>query len=402
MQRTPTYRLGTHFSVSKRAPRAIILGSALLAVAACSDGFNTDLRGNFGDSFSTTAQSTRPTEAAPTPDSRGVVSYPSYQVVLARNGDTVADVAKRIGLSGEELAKYNGVAPSTNMREGELLALPRRVAEPATTGTAASGTIDITTLAGDAIDRAGTPIQPNAAATPPTAANVKEPVRHKVERGETAYSVARLYNVSVRSLSEWNGLGSDLSVREGQYLLIPLPDSTTAAAPATTSTENTPGVGSETPVPPSASAALPADVAPATAVVASTPDSPNLGAQQTQASAKTTQLLMPVNGKIIREYQKGKNDGIDISAAAGTAVKAAEAGKVAAITVDTDGVTIVVIRHNDGLLTVYANVEGVSVKKGASVKRGQSIAKIRAGDPAFVHFEVRQGFDSVDPTPYVS
>ena len=35
------------------------------------------------------------------------------------------------------------------------------------------------------------------------------------------------------------------------------------------------------------------------------------------------------------------------------------------------------------------------------VKRGQAIAKVRASSPAFLHFEVRQGFDSVDPMPYL-
>ena len=49
-----------------------------------------------------------------------------------------------------------------------------------------------------------------------------EPVRHRVERGETAFSIARLYDVPVRTLAEWNGLGSDFSVREGQFLLIPV------------------------------------------------------------------------------------------------------------------------------------------------------------------------------------
>jgi murein DD-endopeptidase MepM/ murein hydrolase activator NlpD len=35
------------------------------------------------------------------------------------------------------------------------------------------------------------------------------------------------------------------------------------------------------------------------------------------------------------------------------------------------------------------------------VKRGQSIAAIRAGDPAFLHFEVRKGVDSVDPMTFL-
>ena len=59
------------------------------------------------------------------------------------------------------------------------------------------------------------------------------------------------------------------------------------------------------------------------------------------------------------------------------------------------------LRHDGGLLTVYANLDGVTVTKGASVKRGQTIAKVRAGEPSFLHFEVRQGFESVDPMPYL-
>ena len=110
---------------------------------------------------------------------------------------------------------------------------------------------------------------------------------------------------------------------------------------------------------------------------------------------------MPVAGKIIRGYVKKKNDGIDIGAAAGSPVKAAADGTVAAITKDTTGTPIVVIRHADGLLTVYAGVDGVSLAKGATVKRGQAIARVRAGDPSFLHFEVRKGVESVDPLPYL-
>ena len=111
---------------------------------------------------------------------------------------------------------------------------------------------------------------------------------------------------------------------------------------------------------------------------------------------------MPAAGSVIRGYVKKKNDGIDIGAAAGSAVKAADDGTVAAITQDTEQVPIVVVRHADGLLTVYANITGITVKKGDKVSRGQTIAKVRDGNPSFVHFEVRKGFDSVDPLPYLN
>ena len=97
--------------------------------------------------------------------------------------------------------------------------------------------------------------------------------------------------------------------------------------------------------------------------------------------------------------QGNDNEGINIKAAPGTPVKAADAGTVAAITKSEDGVPIIVVRHAGNLLTVYANVTDVQVQKGDTVRRGQGIAKLRGGDDAFVHFEVRQGFDSVDPTP---
>jgi murein DD-endopeptidase MepM/ murein hydrolase activator NlpD len=41
------------------------------------------------------------------------------------------------------------------------------------------------------------------------------------------------------------------------------------------------------------------------------------------------------------------------------------------------------------------------VAKGDKVSKGQSIAVVRAGNPAFVHFEVRKGVDSVDPMAYL-
>jgi murein DD-endopeptidase MepM/ murein hydrolase activator NlpD len=113
-------------------------------------------------------------------------------------------------------------------------------------------------------------------------------------------------------------------------------------------------------------------------------------------------MAYPVTGKIIRAYSKGKNDGIDIAAAPGSPVKAAEAGTVAAITADSNKVPIIVIRHDRNLLSVYANVDGIRVQKGDRVNRGQNIAKLRgSAEEAYVHFEVRDGFESVDPLPYL-
>jgi murein DD-endopeptidase MepM/ murein hydrolase activator NlpD len=148
-------------------------------------------------------------------------------------------------------------------------------------------------------------------------------------------------------------------------------------------------------VPPSAAKPLPDEK-----VSAKTPETPDVSLA-TQTLVSSGRLGLPVQGKIVRAYSKGKNDGIDIAAAPGDPVKAAADGSIAAITADADQVPIIVVRHPDNLLTVYANVADISVKKGDRVRRGQPIAKLRDGDKAYVHFEVREGLESVDPVDYL-
>lgn len=376
-----------------RLPALGLMATLLLSACANAPALDWDLR-SAGTGLNTSA-AVREAGPRPAADANGVISYPGYQVAVARRGDTVASIASRVGLQPEALAKYNALRANDALNEGEILALPSRVSASPAGGTGSvigapgsGGPIDVTTIATTALDRVGT--TPAAPAKPASGA---EPVRHRVARGETAFSIARSYNVSAKSLADWNGLGSDLAVREGQYLIIPV-----AGAPAPLADASAPGAGSQTPEPPSAKKPLPDEkVAPAATKPKEVPASPEMSADRTT----TAKFAMPVAGKIIRGYVKKKNDGIDIAAAAGTPVKAAADGTVAAVTKDTEGTPIVVIRHADNILTVYAGVDGVKLAKGAAVKRGQVIASVRAGNPAFLHFEVRKGVDSVDPMPYL-
>ncbi|SCZ63377.1 Murein DD-endopeptidase MepM and murein hydrolase activator NlpD, contain LysM domain [Epibacterium ulvae] len=407
-------------------------GSAALVLcgflAACEEfPKDYDLRGTIG-AFNTSEAVRTATKDRPEGDDRGLITYPSYQVAVARRGDRVADVATRIGLPIAELAEYNGIEPSDELRKGEILALPRRAPDvlptpeiTPNTGTAAPGGVDIASLAGQAIEEAPlskpnpgsvTPstIRPKPKPTPrPSPVRVQngpEPVRHQVKRGETAFTISRLYQVPVKALAEWNGLGSDFAIREGQYLLIPIKDqkppqreaaaaTVSAAAPAVTA----PGVGSSTPVPPSASKPRPQEnIAPA--AVVPTPQQVVKVPEPTRKSEAA--MVFPVQGKIIRAYSKGKNDGIDISGGAGSEVRAAAAGSVAAITEDSNGIPIIVVRHDAKLLSVYANVDNIKINKGDKVSRGQAIATLRDEPNPFVHFEIRNGFESVDPLPYLN
>ena len=387
-------------------PTVGLMGLLLLGGCSASNPLDWDLRTgpNSGD---TSLAAVAALDQRPQADARGVISYPTYQVALAQRDDTVMSVANRVGIPPDQLASYNALRPTDSLRAGEVLALPTRVAAadiPTTGGiigeTTAPGRVDVSTIATTALNRvdAQSPAAPKVIGQSVQPQTLQaQPIRHQVKRGETAFTIARLYGVPVRSLGEWNSLGTDLEVREGQYLIIP----TSSAPPANLAPEKTTAPGVATPLapPPSSKTPLPAEKTLPAAEATKPVVVADLGKDRTTASESA--FAMPVQGKIIRGYVKKKNDGIDIAAPAGTAVKAAADGVVAAITKDTTGTPIVVIRHADGILTVYAGVDGLKVDKGAAVKRGQTIAVVRNADPAFVHFEVRKGVDSVDPMSYL-
>lgn len=384
--------------------RALLAGCALMALTACQKPLDFDLRG-LANGFNTAdVASEARTAARPKPDAKGVISYPNYQVAIAKKGDTIADVAARTGLPADELARYNGVTGEATLRNGEVIALPRRVGEttasPTQSGTIAIGErIDVTTLANEALNDAGTstssPVTTTAA--PSDFVEGMEPVRHQVMRGETAYSIARQYGVSVRALSDWNGLGSDLAVQEGRYLLIPVKASGGTAGQQAAVTTTQPGQGTSTPTPPSAAAPLPD---PEEAKPAAAPSKPttDLGATQTS----NAEMTKPVAGAIIRDYDKAKSKFVLFSAPSGTAVKAAKDGTVKLISTNADGVKIMVVDHGDGLQTAYSFIDNISVNKGDSVKRGQTIAKVTANEFNALQFMVFKGTQTVDPSPYLN
>lgn len=314
------------------------------------------------DGFDRRPDVSNATGSSPSADSRGVIVYDTYQVIEARAGDTMDMVAGRIGMTGADLANYNGVAPDYRPRDKEIFAIPAGIV------TASDGSIQTTEL-----DDGETPF-----GEPTNGANA---IRHTVQQGETAYTIARSYNVSVTSLASWNNLDRDLTVRVGQQLLIPQSVASTttptpvAAAPSNTQTTTT-TTTQATPAP-----------APAPAP---------------QSSAR---MVMPVQGKIIRDFEDkpGGHDGIDIQADAGSAVVAADAGEVTRVEDSViEGTKIVIVRHSDNILTVYVNIAGAQVNKGDQVRRGETIGSVAPGSPPYLGFRIYKGTQVQDPEPYLN
>ena len=368
----------------------------LWALSACENSslsnFDFDFRGN---SFDTSDAALQATQSRPKANELGIISYPTYQIAVARRDDTIESMAERLGQNPGELARYNGLAEGERLRNGEVLALPRTgsrggqylESSDEIEETTLSKDINVLELADNALKVAGGSANNQLDRTSSDAKNLMDPIKHNVVRGETVFTISRLYNISVRSLADWNGLDSDYTLREGQILIIPLVDKK--------ATKNTQKEIDESavPAPPSSKK----------------PQPRNVNTQEFSKSTDTKisvpengRMAYPLEGLVIREYSKNINDGIDFTARAGTKVVAADTGLVATVTEDINQIAIVVLKHPGNILTVYANLTNIKVSTNQNVNRGDILGEIPDGDPPYLHFEIREGFESVDPLEYLN
>jgi lipoprotein NlpD len=97
------------------------------------------------------------------------------------------------------------------------------------------------------------------------------------------------------------------------------------------------------------------------------------------------------------------HDGIDIAAPEGSAVLAASDGTVVFSASLPGYGNVIILRHANGYVTVYAHNEEQFVHDGQRVRRGQRIAAVgRSGRTTGpnLHFEVRKGNVVHDPLPF--
>lgn len=124
-------------------------------------------------------------------------------------------------------------------------------------------------------------------------------------------------------------------------------------------------------------------------------------------------MSWPVRGSILRYYGLQNhekyniqtiNNGIDISAAPGTSVKAAAEGEVVYSDSFTGSGYMIIIDHKNGFHSVYSNNSQLLVSRGSHVSKGQSIA-LSGSNPAngqnALHFEVRKNGKPVNPLSYL-
>lgn len=218
---------------------------------------------------------------------------------------------------------------------------------------------------------------------------------YTVRRGDTLYSIAWQHGLKISELARLNRLRAPYTIYPGQRLKVkpatppPAGPVARAAPPA--------AVPQPRPVPaPAQPARTNAPVpAPAPAVAHVPADALFDGRWE-----------WPTRGRVARGYQENTNGkkGIDISGHHGQPVNAAAGGKVVYVGSGLVGYgRLIIIKHNESLLSAYGHNSKVLVEEGDHVRAGQLIAKMGSSgtDRTALYFEIRKDGKPVDPVQYL-
>lgn len=94
------------------------------------------------------------------------------------------------------------------------------------------------------------------------------------------------------------------------------------------------------------------------------------------------------------------HEGVDIAAPEGSEVRAMSQGRVSYAGVMAGYGNVVFLRHNTGIVTVYAHLSSIAVRADQLVDRGAVVGRVgRSGNASgsHLHFEVWVDGRSVDP-----
>jgi murein DD-endopeptidase MepM/ murein hydrolase activator NlpD len=349
-----------------------------------------------------------PVAAAPVdPQERG-------QEIEVQRGDTLYGISKKFGVSLNELMRVNSLS-SPALKPGQKLALP----------------------SGKAVDRPrSAPPYAAAAAAPAPVAAAPAPVAaapapadwtgsYTVKGGDSLYAIARQNKVRLDDLQRYNGIADARRVKPGTVLKVPgVAGAVLAEAPATPSaapvltppaqppvTANVPPLSVDPAAPSATPKILNSEATAEKKVAALDPGTAAAVANPAPASGSLAdgKLRWPAKGRIIAGFGPRSdgthNDGINISLPQGTDVHAAENGTVAYAGSELKGYgNLILLRHDNGIVTAYAHADELLVKRGDRISRGQVIAKAGktgAVDQPQLHFEVRRDQTPVDPIMYL-
>jgi murein DD-endopeptidase MepM/ murein hydrolase activator NlpD len=285
---------------------------------------------------------------------------PTSGVVHVKNGDTLFIISRRYGVSPQMIIDSNDLTPPYRLRRGNSLILPRlRV--------------------------------------------------HVVERGDTLYKIARRYGVNLYEFARTNRLRAPFHIYPNQKLVLSSFEISEPSANGIMKKREKMLLLAKKNQKFSANN----EQAKKKVILKS---SPSKSKTEKPISKKLKSIAVPlvrtsgrfnwpVRGRLLSIYgAKGQglhNDGINIIAPRGTAVRAAGSGVVVYAGNELRGFgNLILIKHSGGWVTAYAHTETLLVKRRDKVNKGQIIAKVGTSGNVVrpqLHFEVRKGKRAIDP-----
>lgn len=204
---------------------------------------------------------------------------------------------------------------------------------------------------------------------------------HRVEKGDTLYSIAWKYGLDYRRVAEWNGISKPYVIYPGQQLRLRA-DTKSRRQPATSPAT---------------------DTSPTRQTQKST-DSPPASKSRSPFGSETVKWQWPTKGQLVRLDTPIARKGISITGRQGQSVNAAAGGRVVYSGSGLLGYgKLIIIKHSDIYLSAYAHNDTINVKEGDHVTVGQKIATMGLGNNGkpVLHFEIRKDGKPVSPLSHL-
>ncbi|MGQ9645285.1 MAG: peptidoglycan DD-metalloendopeptidase family protein, partial [Thermodesulfobacteriota bacterium] len=206
---------------------------------------------------------------------------------------------------------------------------------------------------------------------PPGKKAVKKGVYHVVERHQTLYRICKTYGVDIHEVASINGIADHSKIQTGQRIFIP-----------------------------GARKVLKVEIVLDDVAAEQVPR----GKERPKTVYEKMDFIWPVQGRLgdgFKDDERKSHQGIDILSPLGTPIKASGPGIViySGNTIKGYG-NMVIVRHSEEYVTVYAHNQVNLVEEGDQIEKGQVIGKVgqtgRASGP-HLHFEIRRNNKPVNP-----
>ena len=193
------------------------------------------------------------------------------------------------------------------------------------------------------------------------------PASYSVRVGDTLYSIAWRFNRDFKDLARYNAIASPYLILPGQKLsLLSYAQKRSEVKPEAKKPKSRP-------------------------------------AERRYSVTPRNGWLWPARGPIMRGYGKS-NAGVDIRVKRGTSVVASAEGEVVYAGRGLRGFEyLIIIKHNEQILSAYGINQKLSVSEGQVVKVGARLADITATGVVqeTLHFEIRRNGNHLNPRTYI-